>query len=51
LAAVRLRHRLAAVTARQHDIIEVDRLLAERRDVHDPSRLAEHHDGQQNPGE
>jgi hypothetical protein len=40
-----------AVTARQHDIIEVDRVLAERRDVHDAGRLAEHHDGQQNPGE
>jgi hypothetical protein len=41
----------AAVTARQHDIIEVDRVLAERRDVHDAGRLAEHQKGQQNPGE
>src|SRR5262249_61511592 len=41
----------AAVTARQHDIIEVDRVLAERRDVHDARRLAEHQKGQQNPGE
>jgi hypothetical protein len=41
----------ARVTARQHDIVEVDQVLAERRDVHDASRLAKHHDGQQNPGE
>src|SRR5258707_3546695 len=41
----------AAVTARQHEIIEVNRVLAQRRDVHDAGRLAEHHEGQQNSGE
>src|SRR5262245_59450896 len=38
----------AAISARQHDIIEVDRVLAERKDVQDAGRLAEHHEGQQN---
>src|SRR4029077_11201791 len=41
----------AAVTAREHDIIEVDRVLAERRDVHDARRLAAYQKGQQDPGE
>src|SRR5262249_56050650 len=41
----------AAVAARQHDIIEVDRMLAERRNVHDARRLAAHQKGKQNPGE
>ena len=41
----------AAVAASQHDVIEVDRVLAERRDIHDASWLAEHHQRQQNPGE
>src|SRR5262249_60251862 len=41
----------AAVTAREHDIIEVDRVLAERSDVHDARRLAEQQKRQQNPGE
>src|SRR5262249_61424993 len=41
----------AAVTARQHDIIEVDRVLAERSDVHDARRLGEHQQRQQKPGE
>src|SRR5258708_37050912 len=41
----------AAVTGREHDIIEVDRVLAERRDVHDARRLAEHQKRQQSPGE
>jgi len=41
----------AAVTAGQHNIVEVDRMLAERRDVHDAGRLSEHHERQQQPGE